>query len=593
MLKRKNIFRSLLFILFLILSLIVFPLSILSERIFTTSQITLYEVLINKQSSETESIARMLASDLNDIQKRQYECLSNQTIQNFKNYYQTDTITGAYIQLFNNARSYIASIQNSNEAILDMTIYIAKGRRMLTSTSFTTYSEERGEELLALISDYPSGIAPSGTELTLFSTYPHRYMPLLSNFSVLMVTNVSLDLLTNQLGDIAGSNVASKSGFFLTDGERMLSQTGSIGHAFSDKLTSSVRNMGVGESYATFGFDGQRYLVTRSRIDQYGMSLCQFMPLDWALTRLSEYEKQFKNWLMAIITACILLMFLAYAAIYYPISNMRKAMHQIETGDYGVRLPNVGIAEFREMYIAFNHMVSQIHSLIEQEYKMKLLMQQSELQRLQFQIDPHFLYNTFFLMRGLVLEEDSEKALQLCDLMGQYLRDITKFRQERIPLGEEIRNAYAYAQIQQLRYASRIRICFSECPGEVTNLSVPRMIVQPLIENALKHGLKDKLTDGEIKVTFKPYASRGVDIVVEDNGGQMTEELLAHIRELITEYANSSTYNNGVALGNISQRVSMTYHNESALILEQTQDGGLRCLLRIREEDDHVQSADC
>ena len=233
------------------------------------------------------------------------------------------------------------------------------------------------------------------------------------------------------------------------------------------------------------------------------------------------------------------------------------------------------------MYNQFDSMSKRIQHLIEQEYELRLLNTKAQMKSLQYQISPHFLYNTYFTLCGLLQEEDYDGAEQMSGIIGKYLKYITVSTDETATLEAELEHALAYAQIQQIRFSRRVTVLFADCPPQLSRISVPRLIVQPLIENAFEHGVRDMLEGGVIQVAVSG-STEELCICVEDNGTNMPEEKVQELQELLQHKETMS--GDSVALINIHRRLKMQYGEGSGLFVSRSELGGLRCEVKIFTE---------
>ncbi|MDR1025453.1 MAG: histidine kinase [Treponema sp.] len=175
--------------------------------------------------------------------------------------------------------------------------------------------------------------------------------------------------------------------------------------------------------------------------------------------------------------------------------------------------------------------------MIELNYRSRLLAQQAELRQLQAQINPHFLYNSFFTLYCMAKEEDYEHITDFLSYLSDYYRYITPNTQEDVLLGDEKSHAQRYAQIQLLRFKRRIEVEFGELPESCAALRVPRLILQPLLENAFSHGLKDVPSGGFLKTEFLP-GDGGLLVRVTDNGRGIRREELEDILKKLAAAEN-------------------------------------------------------
>jgi len=226
---------------------------------------------------------------------------------------------------------------------------------------------------------------------------------------------------------------------------------------------------------------------------------------------------------------------------------------------------------------------------VEHEYELKLLHKNAELKLFQYQINPHFLYNTYFALCGLISEEEYDHASSLAELMGKYLRYVTVSDQISGRLEEELEHAQAYMEIQQMRFQKRMSSHMEACPPQCRHMQVPRLVVQPLIENAFEHGVKLKVHGGMIRVSFA-QTETAFEIIVEDNGETITDEQIESLRR---RFRSDEYRGDSVALINVDSRLAEFFGPESGLRLERSELGGLKSIIHIEGSREHVSHPDC
>lgn len=131
-----------------------------------------------------------------------------------------------------------------------------------------------------------------------------------------------------------------------------------------------------------------------------------------------------------------------------------------------------------------NDMEDRLSRLIEEVYVQKNLTQKAQLKQLQAQINPHFLYNSFFTLSRRIKRQDYDNAEEFARHLGNYFKYLTRDGSDFIALRQEVEHAKSYATIQQARFSSRVRVCFEQLPDSCSGLMVPRLILQPLLENS-------------------------------------------------------------------------------------------------------------
>ncbi|MCR5006942.1 MAG: histidine kinase [Clostridiales bacterium] len=275
----------------------------------------------------------------------------------------------------------------------------------------------------------------------------------------------------------------------------------------------------------------------------------------------------------------LLLMFLLYRAnkdIAVPIRRLISAFDQVRAGDLSTRIQHNKNDEFSLIYESFNNMSDRTEQLIEDIKEQHTLLQNAELAQLQAQIDPHFLYNSFNMIKYMAEGEEYEQISETVSNLAEYYRFINKETRQAIPLQAEVRHMETYLYIQQLRFEGRIQLDDGQLPAQAAGFKVPKLILQPLVENCYKHGLKNKLQDGLIQIRYRIEGDR-LTLSIADNGGEMTEEKLEEARKHMYDTNNQSISH---ALSNTRRRLELAFGDPDMIALSINEDQGLTVALR-------------
>ena len=217
--------------------------------------------------------------------------------------------------------------------------------------------------------------------------------------------------------------------------------------------------------------------------------------------------------------------------------------------------------------------------LVEEKYFTSMLDRQIEIQHLQNQINPHFIYNTLEGIRAKALLEDQEEIASMTEALGSFLRYNIGKLDEMVSLGQEMRNLERYAQIQEYRFGGRIKMSFEiDNPDLLRNLLIPKLTLQPIVENSVFHGLEPKAGPGLIRVTAVVTDSN-VRICVSDDGIGMTEETLdvlnnrmLHKEKSAQPFADHSK--SGIALENVNERIRLFFGDSYGVTIYSTYGAG-------------------
>ena len=175
------------------------------------------------------------------------------------------------------------------------------------------------------------------------------------------------------------------------------------------------------------------------------------------------------------------------------------AFERMQNKDFDYQIRENVSNEFRYLYDSYNRMANNINELVHTVYESRILLRDAEYRYLQAQINPHFLYNCFFLLNGQIQLGDIDAASQMSRKLGRYFKFITHGEHATIPLADEYEQAMIYSEIQMLRFGTRLFIDCTPLPEALKAVKVPRLIIQPLIENAFEHGVRG-YTNGEIRL---------------------------------------------------------------------------------------------
>ena len=305
------------------------------------------------------------------------------------------------------------------------------------------------------------------------------------------------------------------------------------------------------------------------------------------------YEDEVDTLAQQLITLCIIfvtvmlvceIVFFAnwYRDVYDPLHRLLiDAFAHAERGDFKHRITINRASPFRPIYDRYNQMMEKTESYVENELKQQLLVSKANLKQLQAQISPHFMYNSYYILFRLIKKGDRESSLLLCEHLGQFYHYITRNADDEKRLSEEVEHTRHYAAIQKFRFREMLDVSIDPPPDEIAGVYVPRLILQPLLENAFKYAYQTDRADGvmALRVHFDVYSPVSFDIIVE-NSGNVTDETLETIRSnlAVTDDSIETT-----ALINIHRRLQIYFNRQSELTVDRSSLGGL--LVRMHIDD--------
>lgn len=319
------------------------------------------------------------------------------------------------------------------------------------------------------------------------------------------------------------------------------------------------------------------YLALQKPLRGLNASVSMYVPETEITGQLSKYKIWY--WLLSLLSVVAVTLFALwiFRALHQPLQKLVRAFRVLETGDLTVAVHHRSKDEFHYLYDQFNGTVSKLNKLIEEVYEQKYRAQLSELRQLQAQINPHFLYNSFFSMQAMARLGDLEGIERYTSFLGNYFQYVTRNGQHEVRLAEELDHAIVYTEIQKLRFRNRIQVEIGEIPQAYANLQVPRLILQPLVENAFGHGLEGKKEGGMLVISFTVLEG-GLRIAIEDNGERINE---ARIAELNLQLRNTALDAETTGLVNVHRRLQIHYGADSGLAFMRSPLGGFRVEMAI------------
>ena len=330
---------------------------------------------------------------------------------------------------------------------------------------------------------------------------------------------------------------------------------------------------------------GEKRLVVFQKVPKTQWTTIATLPL----AELNEESHSIRN---AIIVSSILSLiaafFLAYLisrGIVKPIRQMEEQMRRVEQGDFDAYVDVTTSDEIGRIGEKFNVMVAKIKDLMdrvvtEEKKQSQLLIKQreAELELLRAQINPHFLFNTLNSIKCMALINQANHIAEMISALGRLLENSIQRGKDMITLEEEIENLKNYVLLQQMRYGNKLRILYDMDP-ELLTLEVPRLILQPIVENAIIHGLEKKANGGQIQV-YGRRKEEVAEIVIEDNGVGMSQEEVENLRTGLDPTHQRKSFS-GIGIKNVDERIRLVYGEDYGLTITSKINVGTKVILVI------------
>ena len=267
-------------------------------------------------------------------------------------------------------------------------------------------------------------------------------------------------------------------------------------------------------------------------------------------------------------------------SIYTPIKKLHDVTTTITKNDLQALMTSDNVDEITELGMSFNIMIGKIKELLDSKIKEQENLKKAELRALQAQINPHFLYNTLDTIIWMAESKKTDDVVKIVSALSNFFRISLSKGMDWITISEELERIRSYLTIQQIRYRDILDFQIDVDDG-VSENTILKLILQPLVENALYHGIKNKRQGGTIIVRAKPKGSDEVQIEVEDDGIGFTPEKLAQLRAELEDDTGDIKLESGFGIGNVNKRIRLYYGKPYGLTVESEYTTGTRVTLVI------------
>ncbi|CAH1199480.1 hypothetical protein PAECIP111891_01274 [Paenibacillus allorhizoplanae] len=333
------------------------------------------------------------------------------------------------------------------------------------------------------------------------------------------------------------------------------------------------------ESVFPLKYQGERLIVNYKKLHTN----------DWIVVNVISEASLYKdsNRLLQIILViafiCILFSILTAIllanSISKPILKMIRLMRQVMSGDLTVRFKaKRRNDEFDILGENFNYMVTRIDGLLETVYEEQNHKRVAELKALQAQINPHFLYNTLDIIKWTALLQKANHAAEMVSLLSRLLRISLGKGEETVTIEEEIEHVQCYLGIQKFRFNFNIET-FVHLDEEVRTYRTPKLILQPIVENAILHAFTDRET-GEIHIRCGIHPEGGIRFEVVDNGRGMDASLVQSLNRYEVPSVDKVS---GIGLANVDERIKLICGKSYGLDIQSELGAGTHIRIRLPE----------
>jgi two-component system, sensor histidine kinase YesM len=323
--------------------------------------------------------------------------------------------------------------------------------------------------------------------------------------------------------------------------------------------------------------NGQNVIVSTNPISNSDWTLVTIIPMSDILS-LSKKLKNEMLFLMLIIAA-IAYFIISYISLIYTkkISQIIRKMKKVQTGDLDVIISDHGKDEIGELIENFNYMMNKIKVLNEEQFRAGISIKSAELKALQAQINPHFLYNTLDIINCLAIENNIPDISQMIQSLSKFYKLSLSNGRDIVTIRDELEHVELYVQIQNKRYKNRI-ILILDVEKEILDCKIPKLLLQPIVENAIIHGIFEKESKSGVIKIFGYKVMHNIFLKINDNGIGMSKNRIEEMLQF-----NIAEQMHGYGVNNINERIKLYYGNEYGLFYESEPGNGTTVEIRIPE----------
>lgn len=320
--------------------------------------------------------------------------------------------------------------------------------------------------------------------------------------------------------------------------------------------------------------DGRKYLTSFTRMGGNGWIIVKQVPYDYLMRSTNQILT------FTVVIAVLMMLLSAYVAmlVFNSISSgiykLMRVMRSLEKGDFQLASAEpTGKDEIQHLTSAYDRMVNRLNDVINELYRTKVVKQEMQIKALKAQINPHFLYNTLETISSLAKIHGVRDISKMTSSLSHIFRYSITGEEDAVPLGEEIRSAERYLQIIKIRHGDRMSFRI-DVPDSLRTCKVLKLILQPILENAILHGIERKQGPGTVRIEATREEDR-LKLTVQDDGVGIEAARLASLQKLLSDMSDAKPFaTRGIGLLNVKERLWLVYQEQASFHISSTPGTG-------------------
>lgn len=389
------------------------------------------------------------------------------------------------------------------------------------------------------------------------------------NYAGLLTIDIGMDDFNTILKNLKPTE---KSKSFIIDNSGIVNVATDNENYLGSDIKNILPSLDIASLDRNYGFvkcrkDKDDYYVAYKKIDQIGWTIINISPAKELFSILYSYSNSMYILLSLLIVVGVLLSMFLSENISHPIHRLISSMKTVKQGDFDIQIDYNRNDEFTYLIGTYRTMIGEIKELISKLYISESEKKEAELKALMAQINPHFLYNTLDSINWLAIRHKVPDISRMVTALSDFFRYSLSKGNNIILLKDEIKQVESYLAIQKIRFSDRLDYSFSVSP-EVNDLITVKLILQPIVENAIIHGIEKKQELGFINISAE-LVNNLVEIKISDNGVGTD---LAELQSLLLE---SPRRTKAYGIKNVDDRIKNTFGPEFGISFHSNESGGL------------------
>ncbi|MFZ4452586.1 sensor histidine kinase [Salibacterium aidingense] len=519
------------------------------------------EKIYDEAASNLHLASNVLDNELKNMEDYSFQIITDPSIQvyveqltNVENSY---TSYRARMNLVNRLNLYL------NQESYISSMLVVDGQGNFINAGFSPDIEINMDQLISRIEEVGGG--------NIWKGYPEEEV-LIAAREIRKQENLALDHLGYFVVMIDLEDMINRTLNITTDKNFVLTKEGEV--IYSDTFESNTINTFLDipqdNEYTITEVDHEEFFVTHQPSRYYNLTYYNTLPFEDVDSQKSLIYQLMTGYLLLVIVITIFISRQSAKAISRPIEALTQRMKKVQQGNFDqVEYKKTAYLkdEIGDLQRNFHIMLDKINELIKENYTKQLVIKETEYKALQSQINPHFLYNTLDSIHWMAKMNQQEKISTMAEALGSMMRNIISKKKPLTKIAEELEIVENYITIQKFRYGERLTFELQRETG-VEELSIPKLTIQPIVENAIQHGLEEMMDPCTITVHIAAQEEK-VEIVIRDNGPGIDEETIHQIHE-----GNVKPKGSGIGLYNINERIHLMFGEDGGVSIKSGKEGG-------------------